>query len=117
MINNTKKVYLIYGGDDIPYEPVCGIIAAFLDKDKAEEFLEKLEKENEKNYKLKEQYNELYNQYYEYLENEHLEDTDDNIIEEALSKKFNITKEFAHDVMNFYYCPQTYYISSVNLYE
>lgn len=117
MANNAKKVYLIYGGDAIPYEPTY-VIASFLDKDKAEEFVENLKEEDEKNRELDEQYTELYNQYYEYLEDEHIEDTDDNVIDEALAKKFGVTKEFAHEVMNFNdYCPQIYYISSVDLYE
>lgn len=116
MTNSTKKVYLIDGGDAIPYEPTY-VIAAFLDKDKAEEYLKKLKEDDEKNCQLEEQYTELYNQYYEYLEDEHLEDAEDNIIEEALSTKFGVTKEFAHEVMNFAYYPQIYYISSVDLYE
>ena len=41
MTNNTKKAYLIYGGDDMTYEPTY-VIASFLDKDKAEEFLKSL---------------------------------------------------------------------------
>lgn len=35
-----KKTYIVYGGDDIPYEPTYPI-ASFLDRNKAEEFLEK----------------------------------------------------------------------------
>ena len=38
MTNSTKKVYLVYGGDDVPYEPTH-VIAAFLDKEKAQEYL------------------------------------------------------------------------------
>ena len=60
---------------------------------------------------------ELYNQYYDYIEDEHIEDTDHNVIDEALAKKFGVTKEFAHEVMNFYYYPQIYYIGSTELYE
>ena len=116
METTKRKVYLVYSGDDIPYEPVH-VIASFLDKDKAEEFVEKLKEEDEKNRELEEQYTELYNQYYEYLEDEHIEDTDDNVIDEALAKKFGVTKEFAHEVMNFYYYPQIYYIGSTDLHE
>ena len=116
MANNAKKVYLVYGGDDMPYEPTY-VIASFLDKEKAEEFVKKLKEEDEKNRQLDKQYEELYNQYYEYLEDEHLEDAEDNIVEEALAKKFGVTKEFAHEVMNFYYYPQIYYMSSSDLYE
>ena len=116
MISTDKKVYLIYGGYDMPYEPTY-VIASFLDKDKAKEFVEKLKEEDKKNCQLNEQYEELYNQYYEYLENEHLEDAEDNIVEEALAKKFGVTKEFAHEVMNFSYYPQFYYIQSEDLYE
>ena len=111
MSNNTKKVYLIYGGDVIPYEPTH-VIASFLNKKKAEEYLKKLKEDDEKNCQLEEQYTELYNQYYEYLE-----DAEDNIVEEALAKKFGVTKEFAHEVMNFDYYPQFYYIQSEDLYE
>ena len=46
-----------------------------------------------------------------------LEDAEDNIVEEALAKKFGVTKEFAHEVMNFDYYPQIYYIQSEDLYE
>ena len=116
MANNAKKVYLIYGGDDIPYEPTH-VIASFLNKKKAEEYLKKLKEDDEKNRQLEEQYTELYNQYYEYLEDEQLEDAEDNIVEEALAKKFGVTKEFAHEVMNFSYYPQFYYIQSEDLYE
>ena len=116
MTNDTKKAYLIYSGDEMPYEPTH-VIATFLDKEKAEEYLKKLKEDDEKNCQLEEQYTELYNQYYEYLENEHLEDAEDNIVEEALSTKFGVTKEFAHEVMNFYYYPQIYYMSSSDLYE
>ena len=116
MVNNAKKVYLVYGGDDIPYEPTH-VIASFLNKEKAKEYLKKLKEEDEKNRQLEEQYEELYNQYYEYLEDEHLEDAEDNIVEEALAKKFGVTKEFAHEVMNFYYYPQIYYMSSSDFYE
>ena len=38
MANNAKKAYLIYGGDEMPYEPTH-VIATFLDKEKAEEYL------------------------------------------------------------------------------
>ena len=48
METTKRKVYLVYSGDDIPYEPVH-VIASFLDKDKAEEFVEKLKEEDEKN--------------------------------------------------------------------
>ena len=116
MTNSTKKVYLVYGGDDMPYEPIH-VIAAFLDKDKAEEYLEKLKEDNEKNRQLEEQYTELYNQYNEYLWDEHIEYECDAIIDEALAKKFGVTKEFAHEVMNFSYYPQFYYIQSEDLYE
>lgn len=116
MANNAKKVYLVYGGDDIPYEPTH-VIASFLDKEKAEEYLKKLKEEDEKNRQLEEQYEELYNQYYEYLEDEHIEYECDDIADEALAKKFNVTKEFAHEVMNFSYYPQFYYIQSEDLYE
>lgn len=116
MINSTKKAYLIYGGDDIPYEPTH-IIATFLDKDKAEEFLKKLKEEDEKNCQLNEQYSELYNQYGEYLDNEYIEYDYDGVADEALAKEFGVTKEFAHEVMNFHYYPQIYYIRTSNLYE
>ena len=116
MTNSTKKVYLVYGGDDVPYEPTH-VIASFLNKKKAEEYLKKLKEEDEKNRQLEEQYTELYNQYYEYLEDEHLEDAEDNIVEEALAQKFGVTKEFAHEVMNFSYYPQFHYIQSEHLYE
>ena len=116
MANNAKKVYLVYGGDDMPYEPTH-VIASFLDKDKAEECLEKLKEDDEKKRQLNDQYFVLYGQYYEYLKNEHLEDAEDNIVEEALSTKFGATKEFAHEVMNFYYYPQIYYMSSSDFYE
>lgn len=116
MTNSAKKVYLVYGGDDIPYEPTH-VIATFLDKDKAEEYLKKLKEDDEKNRQLEEQYEELYNQYYEYLEDEHIEYECDDIADEALAKKFNVTKEFAHEVMNFSYYPQFYYIQSEDLYE
>ena len=55
MTNSTKKVYLVYGGDNVPYEPTH-VIASFLDKAKAEEFVEKLKEEDEKNRELEEQY-------------------------------------------------------------
>ena len=116
MTNNTKKVYLVYGGYDAPYEPTH-VIATFLDKEKAQDFVKKLKEEDEKNRKLEEQYEELYNQYYEYLEDEHIEYECDDIADEALAKKFNVTKEFAHEVMNFSYYPQFYYIQSEDLYE
>ena len=116
MTNSTKKVYLIYGGDDMPYEPTH-VIASFLNKEKAEEYLKKLKEEDEKNCQLNEQYEKLYDKYDEYLENEHIEYADDNVIDEALAKKFGITKEFAHEVMNFSYYPQFYYIQSEDLYE
>ena len=48
METTKRKVYLVYSGDDIPYEPVH-VIASFLDKAKAEEFVEKLKEEDEKN--------------------------------------------------------------------
>ena len=82
MTNSTKKVYLVYGGDDMPYEPTH-VIAAFLDKEKAQEYLKKLKEEDEKNRQLEEQYEELYNQYYEYLEDEHIEYECDDIADEA----------------------------------
>ena len=41
----------------------------------------------------------------------------DGIADEALAKKFGITKEFAHEVMNFYYYPKIYYMSSSDFYE
>lgn len=116
MTNSAKKVYLIYGGDDIPYEPTH-VIASFLNKEKAREYLKKLKEDDEKNRQLEEQYTELYNQYYEYLEDEHIEYECDDIADEALAKKFNVTKEFAHEVMNFSYYPQFYYIQSEDLYE
>ena len=117
MANNAKKVYLIHSGDATPYEPTH-VIAAFLDKDKAEEYLKKLKEDDEKNYQLNEQYTELYNQYDEYLENEHIEYHYDGIADEALAKKFGVTKEFAHGVMNFEeYYPQIYYMDSIDLYE
>lgn len=116
MTNNTKKVYLVYGGYDAPYEPTH-VIATFLDKEKAQDFVKKLKEEDEKNRKLEEQYEELYNQYCEYLEDEHIEYECDDIADEALAKKFNVTKEFVHEVMNFSYYPQFYYIQSENLYE
>ena len=116
METTKRKVYLVYGGDDMPYEPVH-VIASFLDKDKAEEFVEKLKEEDEKNRELEEQYTELYNQYYDYIEDEHIEYECDDIADEALAKKFNVTKEFAHEVMNFYYYPQFYYIQSTELHE
>ena len=116
MTNNNKKVYLVYNGDAIPYEPTH-VIAAFLDKDKAEEYLKKLKEEDEKNYQLNEKYSELYKQYDEYLDNEHIEYDYDGVADEALAKKFNVTKEFAHEVMNFYYRPQIYYMSTSYLYE
>lgn len=116
MISTDKKVYLIYGGDAMPYEPTY-VIASFLDKEKAQEYLKKLKEDDEKNRQLEEQYTELYNQYYEYLEDEHIEYADDNVIDEALAKKFNVTKEFTHEVMNFSYYPQYYYIQSEDLYE
>ena len=117
MTNSAKKVYLIYGGYDAPYEPTY-VIAAFLDKEKAQEYLKKLKEKDEENYQLNEYYAELYNQYDEYLGNEHIEYHYDGIADEALAKKFGITKEFAHDVMNFdEYYPQIYYMDSVDLYE
>lgn len=116
MTNNNKKVYLVYGGDAIPYEPTY-VIASFLDKDKAEEYLKKLKEDDEKNCKLNEQYEELYSQYCEYLDNEHIEYQYDGIADEELAKKFNVTKEFVHEVMNFYYYPQSYHIKSIDLYE
>lgn len=116
MINSTKKVYLIYNGDDIPYEPTH-VIATFLDKDKAEEYLKKLQEDDEKNYQLNEKYSELYKQYDEYLDNEHIEYDYDGVADKVLAKKFNVTKEFAHEVMNFYYRPQIYYMSTSDLYE
>lgn len=113
----TKKVYLIYSGDATPYEPTH-VIAAFLDKNKAEEYLKKLKEEDEKNCQLNEQYEKLYDKYDEYLENEHIEYKYDGIADEALAKKFGVTKEFAYKVMNFNeYYPQIYYISSSDLYE
>ena len=57
MTNSTKKVYLIYNCDDMHYEPTH-VIATFLDKDKAEEYLKKLKEEDEKNYQLNEKYSE-----------------------------------------------------------
>ena len=116
METTKRKVYLVYSGDDIPYEPTH-VIASFLNKKKAEEYLKKLKEDDEKNRQLDEQYGELYNQYYEYLEDEHIEYECNDIAEVALAKKFNVTKEFAHEVMNFYYYPQFYYIQSEDLYE
>ena len=116
MTDNNKKVYLVYSGDAIPYEPTY-VRAAFLDKEKAEEYLKKLREDDKKNCKLSEQYEELYSQYDEYLDNEHIEYQYDGIADEELAKKFNVTKEFVHEVMNFYYYPQSYYINSVDLYE
>ena len=116
MTNSTKKVYLIYGGDDIPYEPTH-VIATFLDKEKAEEYLKKLKEEEEKNYQLNEQYEKLYNIYNEYLTNEHIKYDYDGIADKELAKKFGVTKEFAHEVMNFYYYPKIYYMSSSDFYE
>lgn len=116
MTNNNKKVHLVYGGDAIPYEPTH-VIAAFLDKNKAEEYLKKLKEEDEKNHQLDEQYEELYNQYYDYLEDKHIEYNYDGVADEILAKKFNVTKEFVHEVMNFCYYPQIYCINSVDLYE
>lgn len=116
MANNAKKVYLIYNGDVIPYEPTH-VIATFLDKDKAEEYLKKLKEDDEKNYQLNEQYTELYDKYNKYLEDEHIEYHYDGVADEVLAKTFNVTKEFAHEVMNFYYRPQIYYISTSDLYE
>lgn len=116
MTNSTKKVYLVYGGYDAPYEPTH-VIATFLDKEKAQDFVKKLKEEDEKNRQLEEQYEELYNQYCEYLEDEHIEYECDDIADEALAKKFNVAKEFAHEVMNFSYYPQFYYIQSEDLYE
>lgn len=116
MTNNNKKVYLVYSGDATPYEPTH-VIAAFLNKGKAEEYLKKLKEDDEKNCKLSEQYEELYSQYDEYLDNEHIEYNYDGVADEILAKKFNVTKEFVHEVMNFCYYPQIYYISSVDLYE
>ena len=114
----NKEIYIIFGGDCVdPYEPPYPI-ASFLDKDKAEEFLKKFKEEDEKNCQLNEQNSELYKQYFEYLENENIKYDYDGIADEKLSKKFGVTKEFAHDVMNYnYYYPQVYYISSVELYE
>ena len=54
---------------------------------------------------------------YEYLTNEHIKYDYDGIADEALAKKFGVTKEFAHEVMNFYYYPQIYYMSSSDFYE
>ena len=116
MTNNTKKVYLIYNCDDMHYEPTH-VIATFLDKDKAEEYLKKLKEEDEKNYQLNEKYSELYKQYDEYLDSEHIEYDYDGVADEALAKKFNVTKDFAYEVMNFYYRPQIYYMSTSYLYE
>lgn len=95
-----KKVYLVYSGDAIPYEPTH-VIATFLDKDKAEEYLKKLKEDDDKNYQLGEQYEELYNQYCDYLEDKHIEYQYDGVTDEILTKKFNVTKEFVHEVMNF----------------
>ena len=116
MTNSTKKAYLIYSGDEMPYEPTH-VIATFLDKEKAEEYLKKLKEEEEKNYQLNEQYEELYDIYNEYLTNEHIKYDYDGIADEALAKKFGVTKEFAHEVMNFYYYPKIYYMSSSDFYE
>ena len=116
MTNSTKKVYLIYNCDDMHYEPTH-VIATFLDKDKAEEYLKKLKEEDEKNYQLNEKYSELYKQYDEYLDNEHIEYNYDGVADEILAKKFGVTKEFVQEVMNFCYYPQIYCINSVDLYE
>ena len=47
MTDNNKKVYLVYSGDAIPYEPTY-VRAAFLNKDKAEEYLKKLREDDKK---------------------------------------------------------------------
>lgn len=116
MESTKKKTYIVYGGDDIPYEPAYPI-ASFLDKNKAKEFLEKLKKENEENVKLSEHYNELDCKYWEYLCDNNLEDEEDDIQEEAISKEFGVTKEFVQKVRDSYECPQIYYISTVDLYK
>ena len=116
MESTKKKTYIVYRGDDIPYEPAYPI-ASFLDENKAKEFLEKLKEENEENVKLSEYYSELNNKYWEYLCNNNLENEEDEVQEEILSKEFGVTKEFVQKVTDFYECPQHYYISEMDLYE
>lgn len=112
----NKEIYIVYGGDATPYEPTH-IISIFADKNKAEEAIEILRKQDE----YERQLDELYDQYYEYLEEEHLEkylnDENYDIITEALSKKFNVTKEFAYQVLTSSYFPQYYSIRTANLIE
>ena len=116
MTNSTKKAYLIYSGDEMPYKPTH-VIATLLDKEKAEEYLKKLKEDEEKNYQLNEQYEELYDIYNEYLTNEHIKYNYEGIADEALAKKVGVTKEFAHEVMNVYYYPKICYMSSSDFYE
>lgn len=113
-MEENKKVYVIYGGDDIPYES-CYPITSFLDKNKAEEFVKKLEEENAKNVKLYEEYSALYDKYSQYIVQKHIEFEDDDIIFEEIAKKFKTSKEQVQHVMDFYYCPQIYYIQAISL--
>ena len=87
-MEENKKVYIIYGGDDIPYESSYPI-TSFLDKNKAEEFVKKLEEENAKNVKLYEEYSALYDKYSQHIVQKHIEFEDDDIIIEEIAKKFN----------------------------
>ena len=113
-MEENKKVYIIYGGDDIPYES-CYPITSFLDKNKAEEFVKKLKEENDKNVKLYEEYSALYDKYSQHIVQKHIEFEDDDIIIEEIAKKFKTSKEQVQHVMDFYYYPQIYYIQTVDL--
>lgn len=100
-----KKVYLIYGGDDIPYEPTF-VVKAFESKDKAEKCLENLKKENEELIKKSSLYSTLADEYYDFLYSIGNPKND----AAAIAEHFGVTESYANEVLDFFYCPQFYTI-------
>lgn len=109
-----KKVYLIYGGDDIPYEP-CHVITSFLDKSKAEEFLKTLREEDKRQSLEGDLYAKLSQEYEEFLDNYGYLDKSDEEQVKLISEKFGVTEDYVDKVLNSFYYPQYYYMDEIEL--
>lgn len=109
-----KKVYLIYEGELVTYEPYH-VAEIYLNEDKAKEALYRLQKEDKEKENKAIKYIELSNKYDDFINENDLYKESYEVQLTKASEHFKVTKEFLNEALGFTYYPQAYYIETREL--
>lgn len=111
----TKKAYIIYGGDCIPYEPSYPI-GIVLTEERAKQIVQELQQKDEQIQKEAKQLDKEISKYEKWMDDNGIDFDDDEEYIKLVSEHFDVSKEYVEKCFDSHFnCPQCYYYTDIDI--